>query len=575
MTEQEIIANPLPLPTTAMGRFVQLTNQQKMGVAFGIAAIIAIIIGSWLWGQAPEYRILYSNLSDRDGGAIIESLQQLNIPYKFAEGGGALMIPADQVHEARLKLASQGLPKGGTVGFELMENQKFGITQFAEQVNYQRALEGELARSVQSIGAVSSARVHLAIPKPSVFIKEQQKPSASVVLTLHGGRVLDSAQVSAIVHLISSSVPEMSAKNVTVVDQDGSLLSATQEDSGIGLDAKQLKYVQQIEQNYIKRIEDILTPLLGSNNVRAQVTANIDFAHTEQTAEIYKPNQTPGSGTIRSLQNLETLNGSGLNASGVPGALSNQPPVPATAPIVSPPPGTDPANTAKIDNLHKENTVNFEVDRTISHTILPVGMIKRLSVAVVVNNRKVTDAKGKTSVVPLTEAEKAQIDNLVKDAVGFDPARGDSLNVQNAAFSSKEEVNTDTPLWKQPDLMDLIKQIAKYLIIAIVILIVIFKVIKPAFRSIEPPKTTEDETGSDTEGAEGETGTIGEHGEHIAMTEEEAAAAAATGSLEGEPGQYKPPVEPYEQNLNIARQIAMQDPRIVASVIKDWVNGNE
>jgi flagellar M-ring protein FliF len=572
MTEQEIIANPLPLPTTAMGRFEQLTNQQKMGVAFGIAAIIAIIIGSWLWGQAPEYRILYSNLSDRDGGAIIESLQQLNIPYKFAEGGGALMIPAEQVHEARLKLASQGLPKGGTVGFELMENQKFGITQFAEQVNYQRALEGELARSVQSIGAVSSARVHLAIPKPSVFIKEQQKPSASVVLTLHGGRVLDSAQVSAIIHLISSSVPEMSAKNVTVVDQDGSLLSATQEDSGIGLDAKQLKYVQQIEQNYIKRIEDILTPLLGSNNVRAQVTANIDFAHTEQTAEVYKPNQTPGSGTIRSLQNLETLNGSGLNASGVPGALSNQPPVPATAPIVSPPPGTDPANTAKIDNLHKENTVNFEVDRTISHTILPVGMIKRLSVAVVVNNRKVTDAKGKTSVVPLTEAEKAQIDNLVKDAVGFDPARGDSLNVQNAAFSSKEETSTEPPLWKQPDIMDLVKQIAKYLIVAIVILIVIFKVIKPAFRSIEPHKPAEGETGSETEGAEGEAGTIGEHGEHIPLTVEEAAAAAAA---EAEAGQYKPPVEPYEQNLNIARQIAMQDPRIVASVIKDWVNGND
>jgi flagellar M-ring protein FliF len=572
MTEQEIIAMPLPAPTTALGRFEQLTNQQKMGVAFGIAAIIAIIIGSWLWGQAPEYRILYSNLSDRDGGAIIESLQQLNIPYKFAEGGGALMIPAEQVHEARLKLASQGLPKGGTVGFELMENQKFGITQFAEQVNYQRALEGELARSVQTISSVSTARVHLAIPKPTVFIKEQQKPTASVVLTLHAGRVLDAAQVSAIVHLISSSVPDMSDKNVTVVDQDGSLLSATQDDNGLGLNAKQLKYVQQIEQNYIKRVEDILTPLLGENNVRAQVTANIDFAHTEQTAEVYKPNQNPGTGSIRSLQNLETLNGSGINASGVPGALSNQPPVPATAPIVSPPAGTDPANAAKIDNLHKENTVNFEVDRTISHTILPVGMIKRLSVAVVVNNRKVTDAKGKVTVVPLTDVEKAQIDNLVKDAVGFDPARGDSLNVQNAAFTNKEEANTDVPLWKQPGMMDLAKQIAKYLIIAIVILIVIFKVIKPAFRSIEPPKPVEDEAKSEAEGGEGEEGAVDENGEPIVMTEEEAAAAALA---EAEAGQYKPPVEPYEQNLNIARQIAMQDPRIVASVIKDWVNGNE
>ncbi|PIX05060.1 MAG: flagellar basal body M-ring protein FliF, partial [Gallionellales bacterium CG_4_8_14_3_um_filter_54_18] len=423
MTEPNIIPTPpgefvpeVLAPGNITGRYKQLTPQQKMGLAVGIAALISLLIGSWMWGQTPDYRVLYSNLSDRDGGAIIESLQQLNIPYKFTEGGGALMIPANRIHETRLKLASQGLPKGGTVGFELMENQKFGITQFAEQVNYQRAMEGELARSVQSISAVASARVHLAIPKPSVFVKEQQKPSASVVLTLRGGRLLDTTQVSAIIHLISSSVPEMSAKNVTVVDQDGSLLSAIQEEGGIGLDAKQLKYVQQIEQNYIQRIENILTPLVGENNVHAQVTANIDFSRTEQTAETYKPNQNPADGTIRSQQNLETLNGSGLNPGGVPGALTNQPPAPATAPIVTTPGGTQIASDAKIDNLHKESTVNYEVDRTISHTQLPVGMIKRLSVAVVVNNRKVTDAKGKVSVVPLTDAEKSQINNLVKDA---------------------------------------------------------------------------------------------------------------------------------------------------------------
>jgi flagellar M-ring protein FliF len=303
MAEQQ---NNTTNQTGALSRFEQLSAQQKMGLGAGVAALIALVVGAWIWGQTPDYRVLYSNLSDRDGGAIIDSLQQLNIPYKFAEGGGALMIPANQVHEARLKLAAQGLPKGGTVGFELMENQKFGITQFAEQVNYQRALEGELARSVQTIGAVAAARVHLAIPKPSVFIKEQQKPSASVVLTMHGGRLLDSTQVSAIVHLISSSVPDLAAKNVTVVDQDGTLLSATQGENGTGMDAKQVQYVQQIEQNYIKRIEDILTPLYGANNVRAQVTANIDFARTEQTAEIYKPNQNPADSSIRSQQNVET-----------------------------------------------------------------------------------------------------------------------------------------------------------------------------------------------------------------------------------------------------------------------------
>ncbi len=555
-------------PPTANGivsRFEQLSAQQKMGLGIGVAALIALIASAWLWGQEEEYRILYSNLSDRDGGAIIESLQQQNIPYKFTEGGGALMIPAHQVHEARLKLATQGLPKGGTVGFELMENQKFGITQFAEQVNYQRALEGELARSVQSIGAVASARVHLAIPKPSVFIKEQQKPSASVILTLHGGRLLDAAQVSAIVHLISSSVPDMSAKNVTIVDQDGSLLSALQDGNGLGLDANQLKYVRQIEQDYIKHIESILKPLLGADNVHTQVTANIDFSRTEQTAEVYKPNQNPADSTVRSQQNSETLNGSGLTASGVPGALSNQPPVPATAPIVSPPPGADPANTAKIDNLHKENTVNYEVDRTISHTVLPVGMIKRLSVAVLVNNRKVTDAKGKISFKPLSDEEKAQIDNLVKNAVGFDQSRGDNVSVQNAAFSDDKEAVPEIPWWKQPEIIELAKLIAKYLIIAVVMLIVVFKVIRPAFKPLEPVKPEEPE-------AEEE---LDEEGHPLGEEEGGVEGAEGAATAEEEGGVYTPPVEPYEKNLQIARQIAMQDPKIVASVIRDWVNGNE
>jgi len=572
MTEQETILTP---PGDAFSRLKQLSPQQKMGLAVGIAALIALLAGSWMWGQTPDYRVLYSNLSDRDGGAIIESLQQLNIPYKFTEGGGALMIPGNQVHETRLKLASQGLPKGGTVGFELMENQKFGITQFAEQVNYQRAMEGELARSVQTISAVASARVHLAIPKPSVFVKEQQKPSASVILTLRGGRLLDAAQVSAIVHLISSSVPDMAAKNVTVVDQDGTLLSATQEDAGIGLDAKQIKYVQQIEQKYIRRIEDILSPLVGENNVHAQVTANIDFSRTEQTAEIFKPNQNPADGTVRSEQKLETLNGSGLNPSGVPGALTNQPPVPATAPIVTTPGGNQVAADAKVDNLHKESTVNYEVDRTISHTLLPVGMIKRLSVAVIVNNRKVTDTKGKVSYVPLTAEEKTQIDNLVKDAVGFDAARGDSLNVQNSAFNNEIIVEEEIPLWKQPEMIELAKLIAKYLIITLVMLIVVFGIIRPAFRPLQPPKPEEAADKEDEEGGEHISDMDDEELEGIANADGSAKKEEHIPGFNSKTGEYTPPIEPYEQNLKIARQIAQRDPKIVASVIRDWVNGNE
>lgn len=530
----------------------QLNPQQKIGLAVGIAALIALLTSVWIWGQTPDYRVLYSNLSDRDGGAIIESLQQLNVPYKFAEGGGALLVPSNQVYETRLKLASQGLPKGGTVGFELMENQKFGISQFAEQVNYQRALEGELARSVQSVASVQGARVHLAIPKPTVFVKEQQKPSASVVLTLHQGRLLDSAQVSAIVHLISSSVPEMSAKNVTVVDQSGTLLSANHDGIGNeGLDASQLKYIRQIEQNYVQRIEAILTPLVGATNVRAQVTADIDFSQTEQTAEIYKPNQNTAESTVRSQQSVESSNAGSTSASGVPGALTNQPPAAATSPIVAAAGAAAPANNGNPASAHKESTVNYEVDRTIRHTKLPVGAIKRLSVAVVVNNRKVTDPKGKTSLKPLSDAEKTQINDLVRDAMGFDQNRGDTLNVQNAAFNDEKEIAPEVPFWKQPDMVELAKNLVKYLLIAVVMLFVVFGIIKPALRPLFA----------------GSGGGLSS-----------ATASAGEGDLTGAEtsAQSSPPAtHRYEQGLQTARQIAQQEPKIVASVIKEWVNGNE
>lgn len=550
------MAEQATIPATG---FNQLNPKQKISVAVGAAALIALLVSVWMWGQTPDYRVLYSNVSDRDGGAIIESLQQLNVPYKFTEGGGAVMVPSNLVYETRLKLATQGLPKGGTVGFELMENQKFGISQFAEQVNYQRALEGELARSVQSIAAVASARVHLAIPKPTVFVKEQQKPSASVVLTLNAGRSLDPAQVSAIVHLISSSVPEMSAKNVTVVDQSGTLLSTNHDGVGNeGLDASQLKYVRQIEQNYVQRVEAIVAPIVGEANVRAQVTADIDFSQTEQTAETYKPNQDKADSTVRSLQTVDSTNGT-VNAGGVPGALSNQPPVPATAPIVAAAnSATNPAVTPT--SAHKESTVNYEVDRTISHTKLPVGMIKRLSVAVVVNNRKITDAKGKVSFKPLTEAEKTQINDLVRDAMGFDANRGDTLNVQNAAFNVEKEVVDEIPLWKQPDMVDLGKDIAKYLLIALVMLIVVFGIIKPALR---PLLTTPEHPKKDELDDEGTAGS----GIHI--TEDDTFGAG------GAELPQQPVVQPYEQGLRAAQQIAQDDPRIVASVLKDWVNGNE
>lgn len=531
-----------------LGRF---SPQQVLSLLVVVAAMIAIVSGAWMWGQTPDYRVLYSNLSDRDGGAIIEALQQQNIPYKFAEGGGALLVPSAQVHEVRLRLASQGLPKGGTVGFELMENQKFGTSQFLEQINYQRSLEGELSRSMQTLASVESARVHLAIPKPSVFVKEQQKPSASVVLTLHPGRVLDPGQVNAIVHLVSSSIPNMPANSVSVLDQTGTLLSASRDGSAAdGMDATQLKYVRQVEQDYIKRIEDIVAPLTGAANVRAQVTADIDFSFAEQTAETYKPNQPPNQAAIRSTQTMESGNGVS-SPGGVPGALSNQPPAPAAAPIVAAT-GTPATAAAGISsNMHKEATTNYEVDRTIRHTKLPVGSIRRLSVAIVMNDRSVTDKSGKTTSRPFTASEQAQISTLVKSAMGFDAKRGDTLNLLNSSFNNAASETTvdTTPLWKQPETIALAKDGLKYLLIAGVLLFLVFGILRPAFKNMMKAATVP---------------MSGPSSEAAAMTAQRVDGAALYGAQQN--------ANSYESNLQTAKQIAQQDPKIVATVVKEWVN---
>ncbi|OGT02976.1 MAG: flagellar M-ring protein FliF [Gallionellales bacterium RBG_16_57_15] len=531
--------------------FAQMQNQQKLGLMLALAAIIALVAGAWMWSQSADYRVLYANVSDRDGGAIISALQQMNVPYKFAEGGGAILVPGTQVHEVRLRLASQGLPKGSLAGFELMENQKLGSSQFLEQVNYQRALEGELARSIQSLSAVQNARVHLAISKPSVFVREQQKPSASVLLNLFPGRSLDPAQVSAIVHLISSSVPDLPVKNVTVVDQGGSLLSSPgNATSNAQLDAGQLKYVQELEHSYVKRIEAILTPITGLNNVRAQVTADVDFSQIERAEEIYKPNHTASEPTaIRSQQSTESATGGPQASGGVPGALSNQPPAPASAPLtaapgtaVNAPPGRAAVSPA---NTRKESTVNYEVDKTIRHVRQPIGGIKRLSVAVVVNYRKATDSAGKVSRTPLAAEEIAKINDLVKETMGYNKDRGDTLNVANSPFSTVErEVIPEVPFWKQPATFVLAKEVGKHLLIAGAVLFLVLGVLRPLLKNL----------------AEARPGRALPEG---AIDGEATVAVRRQGNAG------------YEQNLQMAKQLANQEPKIVANVVKDWVSGDE
>ena len=545
--------------TTGFANFTQSAMGRRLILMIGVAAVIAVMAGVWMWSQKPDYRVLFSNFSDRDGGAIVASLQQMNVPYKYSEGGGAILVPADQVHDIRLKLASQGLPKGGNVGFELMENQKLGTSQFLEQVNFQRALEGELAQTIQAISAVQAARVHLALPKASVFVRDQQKPTASVLLNLEPGRALDPAQVSAIVHLLASSVPELTPSNVTIVDQNGNLLSdSSKKLANNGLDPSQLKYVQELQQDVAKRIESIITPIVGANNVHAEVTADVDFSHSEQAAETYKPNAAPDAVTMRSQQTSETVNGNGT-ASGIPGALSNQPPVPATAPI------TAPANTAANSTtaagtppavVHKDSTVNYEVDKTIRYVQQPMGGLKRLSVAVVVNYKQVADKKSKVKDVPLTDAEKSQISDLVKEAMGYSQARGDTLNVVNSPFAAaKADVIAEPPLWKQPDNIQLAKDIGRYLLAFIALLYLYKKVLKPLLEKLTHPAHTHRHVEGEEYGEDDD-----DEGSEVHL------------SAEGKSGGHPHPTTTYQKNLDMAKQIAKDNPKIVANVVKAWVN---
>lgn len=553
----------------------RLRAQPKLPIVIGAAVLVTAVAAFTLMNRGPDYKVLYTNVSDRDGGAIIASLQQMNVPYRFAEGGGAILIAGDKVPEVRLKLAAQGLPKAGGVGFELMDNQKFGTSQFAEQVNYQRALEGELARSIESVGTIESARVHLALPKPSLFVREQKKPSASVVLTLQRGRSIDEGQVSAIVHMISSSVPELDPKAVTVVDQRGNLLSAA--NSGArSLDVSQLKYVQEIEKGYIRRIETILQPIVGANNVRAQVAADIDFSVMENTDEKYKPNQEPGKAAMRSQQSSESLQQGGTPPGGVPGALSNQPPGTPSAPITTAPrPGTPgaptangAANTAAVatsshstgpSNSRKDVTTNYELDRSIRHVQQGAGGIKRLSVAVVVNYMDASDGSGKSRLRALTPVEIEQIRNLAREAMGFSQERGDSLNVVNSAFAddNKEPTAAAVPFWRDRDNLELGKSLGQYLLLGFLALFAWFAVLRPLLRKHLAPPPAPAPTVSEPVAA----GDAPKQPEEPAISAEEALRQR----------------EALRQkvDLDYAHQLADQDPKLVATLIQHWMNTHD
>lgn len=531
----------------------------------GVAAAVAAGVGAVLWAQGPTYNMLYGSLSAEDTAQVTQALASAGIAYRLENGGGAVSVAADRVNDARLLLAGQGLPESGGGFANLAKDGGFGVSQFMEGARYQHALETELARTIASLQQVEGARVHIAAPRESSFIRERHPASASVFVQVKPGQQLASEQVTAIVNLVASSVPELEAQLVTVVDQKGRLLSSPQGRGEAAARDQQLEFARQMEQSYGQRIEALLAPLVGAGRVRAQVSAQFDMSATEEAREQYKPD----SAVVRSEQTSEEQSRTGANgaAVGVPGALSNQPPERG----VAQPPGSNPtvagaspaadSNMATIpESSTKQATRNYEIDRTVAYTRNPAGRLKRVTVAVLVDNLRVVGKGGKVTEQPLPPAQLERITALVKDAIGFDAARGDSVNVLNAPWKGEPLISDQplqsTPIWQQPIVLTIARIVAGLALA----LVVIFVVLRPTLRSLLAPFKAAMASASLSEA------------QSLAQP---AANTAAAGLVGGSAGSAAGNTLAYEQQVAQARSLVAQDAGRVAQVVKTWVADGE
>ncbi len=520
---------------------------RQLGVMIGIAASVALGIAVVLWSQTPSYSLLYGNLAQKDATEVVAALEQNGIPYKINDSTGAVMVASGKLQEARMKLAGQGLPRSDSLGYEILQQETgFGTSRALEAARFHRALEGELARTISTLSNIESARVHLATPKQSVFVRQKNNPSASVVLKLYSGRVLDKGQVAAIVHLVASSVPELDAGRITVVDHKGNLLSGEMDSRQMMLTSSQFEYTRELEKHYQQRVEEILAPILGADRVRAQVSADVDFTVTEQTSERFNPDLP----ALRSEQVNEQS--SRLTAvQGVPGALSNQPPAAGTAPEVAAGGEGGEAGASPL-NSSKRATRNYELDKTISHTRLASNKLRRLSVAVVVDDLVSVADDGTVSRIERTPEEISRITRLVKEAIGFSTQRGDSVEVINSAFMlpAPPEPLPELAIWEEPWVWDMAKQVGG----VILVLILIFFVLRPTMKKLTAPPVIQQISSAEGtgEGAQG--------------------GAGSAGSLDSPDDTMRlPGPEKYENTLEAARQMVQDDPKRVAQVVRSWV----
>ncbi|MDP1773581.1 MAG: flagellar basal-body MS-ring/collar protein FliF [Methylobacter sp.] len=566
-----------------------LTIARQIGLMLGLALSVAIGVAIVLWSQEPSYGRLYSEIGESDVAEILEILNKENIKYKVETGSGAIMVPMADVSAIKLKLAAQGLPKSNSMGYELLDKEQgFGTSKSVETVRFQRALEGEIARTIMSIQNVKTARVLLALPVQSVFVRERKKPSASVIVNLYQGRSLDKGQVESIIHLVASSVPQLDAEQVTVVDQKGQLLSSNDSSAAGNLTSKQFEYKKNIEEHLMGRIQNILSPLVGGDGMRVQISADVDFTETDRTQEMFNPDLP----ALRSEQTSEER--SSLSATqGVPGALSNQPTPAGTAPETksasTAAPGSAAATAAQgaattspsasPGSASKNATRNYELDKTITHTRLAAGALRRLSVAVVVDDRHVAQGDGKVTAQSFSQEDINRFSDLVKQAVGFDSSRGDQVTVTNVAFKIDELVEAlpAVPVWEQGWFFDLIKQIAAVL----AVLFLFFGVLRPTMRSLvgrdmEEKKALALVEAQEKAAAIGGTVQFNEAGMPVAVP--------AGSSIAGQGGSVNFAMPPemqdlllldtpqsYEHRLEYVKRLVDDDSKVVAQVIKSWV----
>jgi len=557
------------LPARAKGRagdlaegFSSLNLFRQIGLMIALAASVAIGFAVVLWTQGEDYRPLMGRMDNLDAASVAQVLEQNRIKFKMDTNTGAILVAADDVYSARLKLAEVGLPNSKTPGFELMDKeQPLGTSQFIESTRYQRSIEGELARTITSISSIRSARVHLALPKKTVFVRDASKPTASVFVEIFAGRSVEPAQVKAIMNLVASSVPDLKMADVTVVDQHGDLISTGEDSQDLLMATKQHDYAKTVEESMMKRISGILEPVVGNGKFRTQVSADIDFTAVEQAAETFNPDLP----AVRSEQKLIESKAAGDNAAGIPGALTNQPPGTAQAPEQATPEEGQAAAPKPATNNREQSTRNFELDRTVSYTKHQQGTLKRLTVAVVVDDKVVKNEDGTESHQPWSANELERLAILVRDSVGYSAVRGDSVNVLNAPFTARLELPEteipSTPVWET-----WLLKYGKHLAGVLIVLILVFGLLRPVFKSLarNGGSLAEQEEARQLAALEA-AGLGGMEG----VSDETVTLSGGSALLLGGPEQG------YEQQLNAIKGLIADDPGRVAQVVKKWVNQGE